>query len=598
MTAVHATWVKSCVSLNKLVSTKPYKRYKNKLFASLVFCIAQVSKKDLNALWSLITFYGGKVKLNLDSKCTHLICGAPKGARYTTAMSLNSEKLSVITPDWIIDSINVNSLCSTSVYHPRLLIMDNGTTKNDTKNSLRSITGFDFEESIAKTEVPTQGPKETEQSKDGFDNSRQKLPWNVSEPLQSVPSQSPLIKSPTSQGFTVINSQANVALNNNANVKFSQPNVNNQHQRLQQQQIHNSQPMLANQQSMAKQNLNQQKIQSMQSSPMHNQQNDEADWKTKVASQNMNNKVMSTAQQIIVSTGQNQLQINNMQQMHQKLELNINIGNQMAVTQSGGQIITQNVTQAGLNQQQNLVGNQQIINKQQQLSNQQLANQHLINNSQLNQNLNLNNQQINDMQNQQMLIQQQNKVMNNQLQINNQQIQLSQHNSIHQINNQHIITTSQQPNQQLNSSPINQQQTINQQQIINQQQQPQQIFKSQTTIQNQQLINQQGMQNPQLINMQQNQQIINQQMLNPNSLINNQRVESQVLNQQNIQILGQQQQNVQNQQMLQQQNQQVINQQQNPQVSIKKKQKKNQFCLTAIVLIQNINLINFYNLSA
>lgn len=533
LAAINAHWVEACVSLNKLVDTRPYRRSKHTLFNSLVFCIARTSKKDLSALWSLITFYGGRVKLKLDAKCTHLICGLAKGTRYTTAVSLGAEKLNIVTPDWILDSINANSLCPTTTYHPRLLIIDNGIAEND----LRNITGFDFEESLAKTEVPTQvsSVKEVE------NKCNQKLTFSIAEQL-AMPM--------TSHGFTLINNQSNLPLVSNANLKFSQPGIHNPNLQIQNQHVHqqiqNSQAMIINQQNainqqiIAKSNFGQQKIQSMQNNSMQDE-----DWKERIISQHTSNKTMSGTHQIVVSTGQNQT-LNNVQQMHQKQQMNLNMNNQMAVTQSGNQVISQNI-QVSLNQQQNLAGNQQVINKQ------QLSNNHLINNTSINQGLNLNSQQMSELQNSQILLAQQNKVMNNQLQINNQQIQMSQQNNMHQINNQHIITTSQQPNQQLNSSPINQQQS-------------QQIFKAQQTIQNQQIVNQQGLQNSQLINMQQNQQIVNQQMLNQNQLLNNQRVDSQVLTQQNIQIIGQQPQNVQNQPILQQQNQQLISQPQNPQV--------------------------------
>ena len=75
----------------------------------------------MQSLWAMVTFYGGEFQLELDSKCTHLISIKPEGAKYMKALETN-DKIKIVTPDWIIDSVKSKTLCDEDLYHPRLLI--------------------------------------------------------------------------------------------------------------------------------------------------------------------------------------------------------------------------------------------------------------------------------------------------------------------------------------------------------------------------------------------------------------------------------------------------------------------------------------------
>jgi len=77
---------------------------------------SQVSQADYKALWAMVTFYGGTLSSKLNPHCTHLVCGKKEGAKYEAA--LKCPNIKIVTPDWIVDSINVGRQ-SEDLYHPK-----------------------------------------------------------------------------------------------------------------------------------------------------------------------------------------------------------------------------------------------------------------------------------------------------------------------------------------------------------------------------------------------------------------------------------------------------------------------------------------------
>lgn len=57
------------------------------MFSGVVASISKLGKEDVLAIWAMITFSGGQLKLHLDNTCTHLILGKPEGVR-SYALSL------------------------------------------------------------------------------------------------------------------------------------------------------------------------------------------------------------------------------------------------------------------------------------------------------------------------------------------------------------------------------------------------------------------------------------------------------------------------------------------------------------------------------
>ena len=109
-----------------------------RLFQSFTFANANLINEDHNRIYALVTYYGGRWIANLDSfVCTHIICASALDKtgksgdannnhedideRLQDAYEIQSDKVHLITPDWVIDCIKTNHLIDETNYHPDLL---------------------------------------------------------------------------------------------------------------------------------------------------------------------------------------------------------------------------------------------------------------------------------------------------------------------------------------------------------------------------------------------------------------------------------------------------------------------------------------------
>jgi hypothetical protein len=143
-----------------------------------VFTLSQIDLDDRKKLYALINFHGGNVQKDFNPKTTHLICGVAAGTIFNKAITVtksSQSSLTIITPDWALDCVRNKTLLEPKIYHPRYLKVKEVVLKPITQlpatntvsvqgkaagGSLQSIIGFDFEESIAKSEVPTSSQKQ------------------------------------------------------------------------------------------------------------------------------------------------------------------------------------------------------------------------------------------------------------------------------------------------------------------------------------------------------------------------------------------------------------------------------------------------------
>lgn len=187
-------WVIATAKLGRFATTKPYDPVPTRIFSQIFAAITRVSADDRKKLYALITFNGGIVERNFTASTTHLICGVASGAAYEKSLTVKNDNFSVVSPDWVIDCLKNREQLDPQSYHPKLLIVteptwiqkslttstvpsssslsssssssstttttttamltDSVNIDNVDKQSLASILGLDFEESIAKTEVP------------------------------------------------------------------------------------------------------------------------------------------------------------------------------------------------------------------------------------------------------------------------------------------------------------------------------------------------------------------------------------------------------------------------------------------------------------
>uniref|UniRef100_A0A1B0CG64 PAX-interacting protein 1 n=2 Tax=Lutzomyia longipalpis TaxID=7200 RepID=A0A1B0CG64_LUTLO len=157
--SVTEEWVHASIKLGRLATTKAYEPLGNKLFSGCIFALSDVSVKDRKTLYATLTFHGAQVEKNFTNKTTHLVCGSASGNPYVKALSLG-EKVVIVTPDWVTKCLQTKSHAEPLDFHPNLIInMENPKANEVAQQTLANIIGFDFEEGIAKTELPV--PKST-----------------------------------------------------------------------------------------------------------------------------------------------------------------------------------------------------------------------------------------------------------------------------------------------------------------------------------------------------------------------------------------------------------------------------------------------------
>lgn len=166
---VTSDWIVACLKANILLPIDSYLSSENtinqdkeqdqgqdstrQLFQSCTFANANLSVNDHNKIYAMVTYYGGRWLANLDSLiCTHIICASalPKNRksgdannnfedadeRLQDAYDIQSDKIHLITPNWIIDCIKNNDLIDESNYHPDLLDNIDDSMEIDDNNDI------------------------------------------------------------------------------------------------------------------------------------------------------------------------------------------------------------------------------------------------------------------------------------------------------------------------------------------------------------------------------------------------------------------------------------------------------------------------------
>ncbi|CAB3993743.1 Hypothetical predicted protein [Paramuricea clavata] len=113
---VKPEWVIYSVKCEVMMPTAAFSLEK-KLFSDVVACPSQMPPDDRDALWAMITFYGGQCHTTFDSKCTHLLVPKPEGEKYEVALQ-HKQKVKIVIPEWILDCIKAKTLLDESKYAP------------------------------------------------------------------------------------------------------------------------------------------------------------------------------------------------------------------------------------------------------------------------------------------------------------------------------------------------------------------------------------------------------------------------------------------------------------------------------------------------
>ncbi|XP_033638672.1 PAX-interacting protein 1-like isoform X1 [Asterias rubens] len=198
---VSALWVEMSIHCRVLLPTKAFLPEKNQLFTNVVACFSQMCESDRVALWAMVTFFGGSCQLNLTKQCTHLVIPNTEGAKYDCALQ-HQDIIQIITPDWIVESINAKKLLHTQIYHPNLLLSkatetdsevameaDSTTLEGDDSQSIITSQEEDIKSHDAPGILLTHGTPQKQAMKAVF---KMKAPWQQElppmPPTMNVPS--------------------------------------------------------------------------------------------------------------------------------------------------------------------------------------------------------------------------------------------------------------------------------------------------------------------------------------------------------------------------------------------------------------------------
>lgn len=117
---VTSRWVILSVKCGVLLPTNAFQPDIEQIFSGVVACPSKVSRVDNKLLWSLVTSNGGEYQMEFTHNVTHLITAHKTGPKYDLAMQ-HSDKVVIVTPDWVSDCVIHKEHLDTGVYHPRLI---------------------------------------------------------------------------------------------------------------------------------------------------------------------------------------------------------------------------------------------------------------------------------------------------------------------------------------------------------------------------------------------------------------------------------------------------------------------------------------------
>ncbi|KAK2181918.1 hypothetical protein NP493_376g01031 [Ridgeia piscesae] len=139
---VTSRWVILSVKCGVLLPINAFSPDPSQIFSDVVACPSQLTAGDGRTVWALVTYHGGRCQLTLDSKVTHLVTVKPSGPKYDCAMR-HTDKVKVVTPDWILKCAAEKTKIEETRYHPRLLVFEEEKKPEPVKSPPRPISPMD-----------------------------------------------------------------------------------------------------------------------------------------------------------------------------------------------------------------------------------------------------------------------------------------------------------------------------------------------------------------------------------------------------------------------------------------------------------------------
>jgi hypothetical protein len=107
----------------------------------------------------MLEYYGGVCASELNENCTHAIATSYNANIFDNLKSRTNDNIIIVTPDWIIDSIDKNCLVDNSIYNPKYLI-----TNTENENLInRNRAAVEEEDESLKTPLSSITIEQTEQ---------------------------------------------------------------------------------------------------------------------------------------------------------------------------------------------------------------------------------------------------------------------------------------------------------------------------------------------------------------------------------------------------------------------------------------------------
>lgn len=116
---VTSDWVVLSVKCGKQLPKEVFS-LEGRLFSGVVACPSELESEDVLPLWGMIVYHGGRCQLDLDGAVTHLITAVTEGLKYESAQQ-HTDKIHIVTPDWVTDTIAKNERQEEEIYNPLLV---------------------------------------------------------------------------------------------------------------------------------------------------------------------------------------------------------------------------------------------------------------------------------------------------------------------------------------------------------------------------------------------------------------------------------------------------------------------------------------------
>ena len=116
---VDESWAISSIMLHNILNPTLFSPKSMAFFEGLIVSFSGLWHEDRRKLWFVMSHFGALCLIFLDSRCNLLISATNQSLKYTKSLKM-SDRISIVTPDWVIACLTKGQLEPIEAYHPRL----------------------------------------------------------------------------------------------------------------------------------------------------------------------------------------------------------------------------------------------------------------------------------------------------------------------------------------------------------------------------------------------------------------------------------------------------------------------------------------------